>query len=262
METHNGIKTLLAKTRKEWRKWLEKNHRSEKSVWLIIYHKDGPVKTVNYDEAVEEAICFGWIDSIAHKRDKDSKYQFFAQRKPRSNWSKKNRERAEKMMREGLMTPSGQQLVDLARVGTMLEIVAGLEELEWFGSGPHETYPDRKRGGLIGRWRSTVAEQYVPYIRPQENGGHADVRWLRLSDGASRSVRIALDRPGQVSATHFRDADLSTATHDVELAPRAETIIHLDAAHRGLGTASCGPDTLPEYLVGPGSYRWRWTLAG
>ena len=115
METHNGIKTLLAKTRKEWRKWLEKNHRSEKSVWLIIYHKDGPVKTVNYDEAVEEAICFGWIDSIAHKRDKDSKYQFFAQRKPRSNWSKKNRERAEKMMREGLMTPSGQQLVDLAR---------------------------------------------------------------------------------------------------------------------------------------------------
>ena len=115
METHNGIKTLLAKTRKEWRKWLEKNHQSAKSVWLIIYHKDSPVKTVNYDEAVEEAICFGWIDSIAHKRDKDSKYQFFAQRKPRSNWSKKNRERAEKMMREGLMTPSGQQLVDLAR---------------------------------------------------------------------------------------------------------------------------------------------------
>jgi beta-galactosidase len=164
------------------------------------------------------------------------------------------------LVEESVVIP--EQLVDLARVGTMLEIVAGLEELEWFGSGPHETYPDRKRGGLIGRWRSTVAEQYVPYIRPQENGGHADVRWLRLSDGASRSVRIALDRPGQVSATHFRDADLSTATHDVELAPRAETIIHLDAAHRGLGTASCGPDTLPEYLVGPGSYRWRWTLAG
>jgi beta-galactosidase len=153
-------------------------------------------------------------------------------------------------------------LTDLARVGTVLELEPGLEDLEWFGSGPHETYPDRKRGGLIGRWRSTVTGQYVPYIRPQENGGHADVRWLRLSDGASRSVRIALGRPGQVSATHFRAADLATATHDVELTPRAETIVHIDAAHRGLGTASCGPDTLPEYLVGPGTYRWSWTITG
>jgi Beta galactosidase small chain. len=152
-------------------------------------------------------------------------------------------------------------LSDLARVGTVLETVAGLESIEWFGSGPHETYPDRKRSGLIGRWRSSIAEQYVPYIRPQENGGHADVRWLRLSDGTGRTLRLTLDRPGQVSATHLRAADLAGATHDVELEPRPETIVHLDVAHRGLGTASCGPDTLPEYLVGPGTYRWSWTLS-
>ena len=78
MELHNDIKTFHAKTRKEWRKWLEKNHQSEKSVWLIIYHKDSATKSVYYDEAVEEAICFGWIDSIAHKRDEESKFQFFA----------------------------------------------------------------------------------------------------------------------------------------------------------------------------------------
>ncbi|HEY6014094.1 MAG TPA: glycoside hydrolase family 2 TIM barrel-domain containing protein, partial [Candidatus Limnocylindrales bacterium] len=127
------------------------------------------------------------------------------------------------------------ELSDLARVGTVLEVVPGLEQLEWFGSGPYETCPDRKRGGLVGIWRSTVTDQYVPYIRPQENGGHADVRWLRLSDGGTRSVRIGLGRPGQVSATHFRASDLAAATHDVELAPRAETVVHLDAAHRGLG---------------------------
>ncbi|MBI3749599.1 MAG: DUF4981 domain-containing protein, partial [Chloroflexi bacterium] len=124
------------------------------------------------------------------------------------------------------------ELSDLARVGTVLEVAPGLEQLEWFGSGPHETYPDRKRGGLVGIWRSTVTDQYVPYIRPQENGGHADVRWLRLSDGGTRSVRIALGRPGQVSATHFRASDLAAATHDVELTPRPETTVHLDAAHR------------------------------
>jgi uncharacterized protein YdeI (YjbR/CyaY-like superfamily) len=91
------------------------NHQSEKSVWFIIHHKDSDRKSVYYEEAVEEAICFGWIDSIAHKRDEESKHQFFAQRKPKSNWSKANRERAEKMMRQGLMTTAGQKLIDQAK---------------------------------------------------------------------------------------------------------------------------------------------------
>ncbi len=151
-------------------------------------------------------------------------------------------------------------LTDLARIGTVLETVPGLEALEWFGTGPVETYPDRKRGGLVGRWRSTVTDQYVPYVRPQENGGHADVRWLTLADGGGRGLRIVLDEPRQASATHMRATDLATATHDVEVAPRPETIVHLDVAHRGLGTASCGPDTLPGYLVGPGTYHWSWSL--
>ena len=115
MEQHNGILAFHAKNRKEWRKWLEKNYESAKSVWLVIYHKDADVPSVYYDEAVEEAICFGWIDSIAHKRDEHSKYQFFAQRKPRSNWSKANRQRAEKMIAAGQMKPAGMAMVALAR---------------------------------------------------------------------------------------------------------------------------------------------------
>jgi beta-galactosidase len=153
-----------------------------------------------------------------------------------------------------------EELDDVARVGTLLSIVPGLEQLEWFGSGPHETYPDRKHGGRVGRWRSTVGEQYVPYVRPQENGGHADVRWLELADGRGRGLRLEFDAPRQVSVLHFEAADLAAATHDVELVPRPETIVHLDAAHRGLGTASCGPDTLPRYRLRPGEYRWAWSL--
>ncbi|MEP6638633.1 MAG: glycoside hydrolase family 2 TIM barrel-domain containing protein, partial [Chloroflexota bacterium] len=152
-------------------------------------------------------------------------------------------------------------LADLARVGIVLETTPGLEVVEWFGTGPHETYPDRKRSGLIGRHRSIVADQAIPYIRPQENGGHADVRWLRLTDAAGLGVHLAMDPPMQVSATHHRASDLATATHHPQLIPQAETIVHLDVAHRGLGTASCGPDTLPTYLVGPGTYRFSWTLS-
>lgn len=112
---YKGSVVVHAKTRKEWRRWLEKNHQAVKSAWLVIHHQTSTVQSVYYEEAVEEAICFGWIDSIANKRDATSKYQFFAQRKPKSNWSKANRMRAEKMMATGQMTTAGQALVELAK---------------------------------------------------------------------------------------------------------------------------------------------------
>jgi beta-galactosidase len=151
-------------------------------------------------------------------------------------------------------------LADLPRVGTTLTLVRGHETLEWLGRGPHETYPDRCRGGAVGLWRSTVTGQLVPYVRPQENGGHADVRWLELGGPAVPGVRIALDQPRQVSALHLAAVDLDAALHETELRPREETIVTLDAAHRGVGTASCGPDTLASYLVPTGRHRWTWTL--
>jgi beta-galactosidase len=151
-------------------------------------------------------------------------------------------------------------LADLPRVGTLLTLAAGHEALAWFGRGPHETYPDRKRGGQVGRWTSTVTDQLVPYVRPQENGGHSDVRRVELRDAAGAGVGIALDRPRQVSVSHLSAADLDVALHDTELRPRAETFVHLDVAHRGVGTASCGPDTLAPYVFGAGTYRWSWTI--
>jgi beta-galactosidase len=150
-------------------------------------------------------------------------------------------------------------LADLPRVGTLLTFGAGHESLTWLGRGPHETYPDRKRGARIGRWASTVTDQLVPYVRPQENGGHADVHRLGLH-GRAGGARIELDRPRQVSALHVTAADLDAATHDTELRPRPETFVTIDAVHRGVGTASCGPDTLAPYVVPTGTHRWAWTI--
>ena len=152
------------------------------------------------------------------------------------------------------------ELGDLPRVGTVLEVGPGVESVEWFGLGPHETYPDRKRGGIVGRWHADVDELFVPYIWPQEAGGRADVRWVELRDWPGQGLRIDLGAPMQVSVTRHRDDDLAAADHASDLVAASETIVHLDAAHRGVGTASCGPDTLPEYLVGPGTYRWSWVL--
>ena len=107
--------TFYAKTRKAWRNWLIKNHETQNHIWLLIYKKSSPTKSIQYDEAVEEALCFGWIDSIVKKNDNDSRLQYFSPRKPKSNWSKLNRERAEKMIAEKLMAPAGQAMIDLAK---------------------------------------------------------------------------------------------------------------------------------------------------
>ena len=148
---------------------------------------------------------------------------------------------------------------DLARVGTLFELDGSLSDLVYFGTGSHESYPDRKIG-RIGRFVSTVAAQYIPYVRPQENGGHAAVRWFEVTNAAGNGLRFAMGKPAQVSVTPNRDAELADATHDVEVTACGNTVVHIDAAHRGLGTASCGPDTLDKYIIKTGVHTWEWTV--
>lgn len=105
MEMKDGKLAIYAKDRKEWRAWLEQNSQIEKSVWLILFHKKSDVTSVDRIEATEEALCFGWIDSLCKKRGKESYYLTFSPRKgKRSNWSEPNIERAKKMIKEGRMT--------------------------------------------------------------------------------------------------------------------------------------------------------------
>jgi uncharacterized protein YdeI (YjbR/CyaY-like superfamily) len=116
METKDGKQAVYAITRKEWRKWLKQNSRKEKSVWLILYHKKSNVPSVDRIEATEEALCFGWIDSLCKKRDAESYYLTFTPRNPKkSNWSRPNIERAERMIEQGLMTAQGQRVIDIAK---------------------------------------------------------------------------------------------------------------------------------------------------
>ena len=115
VETKNGIETFYAPTNKEWREWLSEKGHSEKSVWLIIYHKNSQTPSIEYHESIEDALCFGWIDSKAIKRNEESFYLYFTKRKPKSNWSKINKERVAKLTEQGLMTPAGQVYIDLAK---------------------------------------------------------------------------------------------------------------------------------------------------
>jgi len=93
-------KTLYIKTRSEWRNWLRKNYKTEKEIWLIFYNKASGKPRISYDDAVEEALCFGWIDSIVKKTEKDSHVQRFTPRNPKSSYSQLNKERLKKLLEQ------------------------------------------------------------------------------------------------------------------------------------------------------------------
>lgn len=153
------------------------------------------------------------------------------------------------------------ELTDLPRIGLILPLAPGFEHLRWLGLGPWDNYPDRLRSAWLAEHKSTVTDQYVPYIMPQEHGLKCDTRWVEL--GGKRggpTLRVSADKHFAFSATHFHPADLTAAKHTIDLTPRAETLLCLDAAHRGVGTLSCGPDTLPQYRVTGRKYRLEFRL--
>ena len=111
----DGVQTIEAKDIQEWRAWLAEYHNQAKSVWLIIYKKDSGIPSITYPEAVDHALCFGWIDSKPNKRDKQSYFQYFARRNPKSNWSKVNKEKVERMLEGGYMHESGLAMIERAK---------------------------------------------------------------------------------------------------------------------------------------------------
>ncbi|MEL7532453.1 MAG: YdeI/OmpD-associated family protein, partial [Bacteroidota bacterium] len=125
----DGIKTFYAASQAAWREWLVQNHEQESSVWLIIFKKDSARPSVTYKLAVEEALCFGWIDSKPNKRDAESYYQYFSQRKPKSNWSAVNKKMVEKLLSEERMAPAGLTMVQLAKASGTWTALDDVENL-------------------------------------------------------------------------------------------------------------------------------------
>ncbi len=153
-------------------------------------------------------------------------------------------------------------LPPLPRVGLELVLVAGLEQVDWFGRGPFENYPDRKHAAMVGLHHASVTDLFTPYLYPTENGARQDVRWMALTrkDGAGLRVR-AIDPLFGFSAQHHSHADLAAAKHMGDLPRRHEVFLHLDARHSGLGgDTGWSPNIHPEYQIQPGRFRFGFVL--
>ncbi|SMC66122.1 YdeI/OmpD-associated family protein [Pedobacter africanus] len=123
------IEVFYPESPAQWRKWLEENHQSKQSVWLVGYNKKSGKKSVTWAESVEVALCFGWIDSKKIKIDEERTHQFFSKRKAKGTWSKINKDKAEQLIQQGLMTEAGYKSIEVAKENGSWTILDSVEDL-------------------------------------------------------------------------------------------------------------------------------------
>jgi beta-galactosidase len=155
-----------------------------------------------------------------------------------------------------------ENLPDLPRVGVCFVAPKALTQWRYAGFGPDENYPDRRGSARFAVWGGAPDE--LPYLLPQEFGLRTDCRWIELLDRSGRQgLRIeSLGGSFHASATWHTAAQLYEAADQLALERSDRLVVHLDAAHRGLGTASCGPDVLPQYRIGAGRFRLAYRVLG
>ncbi|MGW1225765.1 glycoside hydrolase family 2 TIM barrel-domain containing protein [Streptomyces sp. NPDC001515] len=147
------------------------------------------------------------------------------------------------------VVPEGDWRVPLPRLGIGFALPAECGEVRWLGGGPGEAYPDTRAAALLGRWHADVDALQTPYVRPQENGARAGVRWAELTDGGGRGLRAEGVTPFWFTARRWTDRDLDAAEHRTDLVAGDRVHVHLDHALQGIGSQSCGPGVLPEYRL-------------
>lgn len=152
------------------------------------------------------------------------------------------------------------ELPVLPKLGVQMTVSGNFSNFHWYGRGPQENYPDRKTGAAVGVYHSTVSDQYVPYVRPQETGNKEEVRWAALIDESGEGLLVVADNVLAVTALHYTAADLDIADHIHEISPRKDVILCLDTWQYGLGNGSCGPGVIEKYSRYPESFNFGYSL--
>jgi beta-galactosidase/beta-glucuronidase len=139
-------------------------------------------------------------------------------------------------------------LPPLPRLGWQAQLSAAFNRFAWFGRGPHENYCDRRDSARLGLFRGSVLDQYVPYLKPQENGNKTEVRWAAVTDRHGFGLKAIGEPVFETSVHPWTAEELTGARHPHELPVSHRTVFNLDYHQCGLGSNSCGPGPLPQYL--------------
>ena len=191
MPKTQSLPLLRPKSRQAWRAWLEKNHASSSGIWLVYAKKHTGISSITYAEAVEEALCFGWIDSLVHPIDDSFYKQVFTPRKPASGWSPLNKKRVEKLIAAGQMTTPGMKMIELAKTNGRWEAHAETEAL---------TMPPELKKALNGNakakknWPTYTVSQQKAFLRMLHDAKTPDTRARRIArilDIVSKRITFA-----------------------------------------------------------------------
>jgi len=129
MNEQDNVEIIYVETRLEWRQWLKKNHRSKQSIWLVCNTKKSDLPSIPWNELVDEALCFGWIDSTRKSIDETRFKQLYNKRKPNGTWSKINKEKIQQLIANGQMTAAGLEAIEVAKQNGSWTILDAVEEL-------------------------------------------------------------------------------------------------------------------------------------
>ncbi|QHW34997.1 DUF4981 domain-containing protein [Paenibacillus rhizovicinus] len=164
----------------------------------------------------------------------------------------------------GLQLTPGDDLPEIPEIGMMLSMDGSFDRLEWYGKGPHESYWDRQHGAKIGRYSSTVAEQFVPYLRPQECGNKVAVRDAAVSNAEGASLRIAGEPLIELNALPYAPFELEAHDHVYKLPASDKTVVRINHKQMGVGgDNSWGAQAHPQYVLHANrTYSFRFTLTG
>jgi beta-galactosidase len=147
------------------------------------------------------------------------------------------------------VAPEGTWPCALPKIGLRLVLDAAIEDVSWFGRGPGEAYRDTHLASRVGRFSAPVSSLATPYVRPQENGNRMHARSLTLSAGPGQTLVVTGYPHVDFTVRRWSPERLTAATHTPDLVPDGRTYVHLDAAHHGIGSGSCGPRTLPGHAL-------------
>lgn len=181
-------KSFHPKTRKSWRTWLEKNHQKAPGIWMVFYKAESGKPRLSYDDAVEEALCFGWIDSLPRKLDAERSSLKFTPRKPKSVWSQLNKQRVTKLVQEGLMMPAGLAAIERAKQNGSWETLTVSDQHAAANTIPTdlaEMFKHNKKAGLhFQQFSTSIRKQFLYWI---DSAKRPETRKARLL----QTVRMA-----------------------------------------------------------------------
>jgi uncharacterized protein YdeI (YjbR/CyaY-like superfamily) len=190
------IRAITFKSSDEWRDWLSQNHDKEKEAWLILYKKESGKGGMSYSEALEEALCFGWVDGKIQRIDDEKFALRFSPRKPRSGWSKRNREKAELLIAQGRMTDTGMARIEEAKRNGVWE--------KAYSSSTAETMPADLESALSGNrtalhnfnnMANTYRNMFIRWLNRADN---EEIRKQRVEEIVKRAERNIKVRYGKI----------------------------------------------------------------